>query len=118
MPRPAASIKSIRYHFTVPGADAQFAEWAKLQYNFSTSVRVAIKEYIARHGMTDAGCELISRIEANEVRSESVGETTGEVKEPDNDVKIVEQDTTTDMQTTQTDSHVGIMDDMLADLMK
>ena len=51
------STKSVRYCFTVPTTDTQIAEWAALQYNLSTSMRLIIKDYIAKHGMVDASCQ-------------------------------------------------------------
>lgn len=50
-------MKSIRYHFSAPPGDTQIAEWVALQDNFSMSMRMVIKDYIAKHGMVDASCQ-------------------------------------------------------------
>lgn len=53
---PIRSDKTVRYHFTAPASDTQIAEWVANQHNFSVSMRMVLKDYIARHGMTDASC--------------------------------------------------------------
>lgn len=55
-----SNSKSVRYHFTAPASDVQIAEWAEKQHSFSTSLRIVIKDFIARHGMTDASCMAMS----------------------------------------------------------
>lgn len=55
-----SNSKSVRYHFTVPLSDVQIAEWVEKQHNFSTSLRIVIKDFIAKHGMTDASCMAMS----------------------------------------------------------
>lgn len=122
MPRTPTGSKSTRYHFTVPEADTEVNEWAKLQYSFSTSVRVAIKEYIARHGMTDAGCDLISRVNVNpevrEVRAAKPEPTEKTDVAAITEIKTAVAENIEKPPTVKTDSHDDMMDDMLADLMK
>ena len=45
-----------RYRFTVPLADESVLEWCENQANLSFSLRMLVREYIAKHGMTDATC--------------------------------------------------------------
>lgn len=45
-----------RYRFTVPLADESVLEWCENQANLSFSLRTLVREYIAKHGMTDATC--------------------------------------------------------------
>lgn len=77
------SGRSIRYHFTAPASDTQIAEWVNNQHNFSTSMRIVIKDYIARHGMTDASCLPLSfsvePIENNSIEEPMVATTKKEV---------------------------------------
>lgn len=54
------SSKSVRYHFSAPESDTQLAEWVETQHSFSVSLRVVIKDFIARHGMIDATCLAMS----------------------------------------------------------
>ena len=51
------SAKTARYTFTVPTTDTQIVEWAALQHSLSVSMRLIIKDYIAKHGMVDASCQ-------------------------------------------------------------
>lgn len=48
--------KTVRYHFTAPAADTQIAEWAKHQHSLSISIRLVLKDFIARHGLIDVSC--------------------------------------------------------------
>ncbi len=48
--------KSIRYHFSAPAADTQISEWAEHQHNLSISIRLVLKDFIARHGLIDVSC--------------------------------------------------------------
>lgn len=52
--------KTARYNFTAPTSDTQLAEWIEKQHSFSVSIRIVIKDFIARHGMTDASCLALS----------------------------------------------------------
>lgn len=45
--------KSTRVAFTVPPFDAQVHDWVKNQQNTSLSMRLLIKDHIARYGMGD-----------------------------------------------------------------
>lgn len=64
------NTKSVRYHFTAPVSDTQLAEWAEKQHNFSVSVRIVLKDFIARHGMIDASCLALSFDNKDTVLSE------------------------------------------------
>ena len=51
------STKSVRLQVTVPKCDATVFEWVGVQNSISESIRTVIKDYVARHGMTDAACQ-------------------------------------------------------------
>lgn len=88
-----AGAKSVRYVFSVPKSDVQIPEWIENQYNLSTSIRILIKDYVARYGMTDASCLPIMTDDAaaaRMIRAQPV-ETIEEKKEEKKEEKIVEK---------------------------
>lgn len=66
-----SNTKSVRYHFSAPVSDTQIPEWIEKQHNFSTSIRIVLKDFIARHGMIDASCLGLSFDNADMTSSES-----------------------------------------------
>lgn len=50
-----------RYRVTVPAADKAVNEWMDMQDNPSVSVRMAIREYIERHGFDDPTCRVVEQ---------------------------------------------------------
>ena len=51
------SPNSMRLQFTVPKCDTTVFKWIEAQNSLSESVRTVIKDYVSRHGMTDAAVE-------------------------------------------------------------
>lgn len=51
------SPSSMRLQFTVPKCDTTVFKWIEAQNSLSESVRTVIKDYVARHGITDATCQ-------------------------------------------------------------
>ena len=51
------SPNSMRLQFTVPKCDTTVFKWIEAQNSLSESVRTVIKDYVARHGITDATCQ-------------------------------------------------------------
>lgn len=66
-----SNTKSVRYHFSAPVSDTQIPEWIEKQHNFSTSIRIVLKDFIARHGMIDASCLGLSFDNADMTSSET-----------------------------------------------
>ena len=51
------STASRRLQVTIPICDTTVIEWLDKQESASESVRTVIKDYVVRHGMTDAACQ-------------------------------------------------------------
>lgn len=51
------STVSKRLQVTIPICDTTVIEWLDKQESASESVRTVIKDYVVRHGMTDAACQ-------------------------------------------------------------
>lgn len=51
------STASRRLQVTIPYSDTMVIEWLDKQESASESVRMVIKDYVVRHGMTDAACQ-------------------------------------------------------------
>lgn len=51
------STKSMRLQVTVPKCDTTVFKWIEAQNSASESIRTVIKDYVSRHGMTDAAVE-------------------------------------------------------------
>lgn len=124
------SDKTARYSFTAPLADKQIIDWIQTQQNLSLSLRLVIKDYIARHGVSDIMCMpmmiddeavVTGRKNGADENQNKVNTIESTIKEdviqkeepvtatPEPIVKAVEPPKTA------TDT---MMDDMLADLMK
>lgn len=112
----AKTGSSVRYHFSAPESDTQIAEWVKLQHNFSTSMRILIKDYIAKYGMRDISC-LPLAIDDAEARPTFVAQSADFVV--DTTKKIVENDAVNDIAPieTNTASSEPDLDPMLASIM-
>lgn len=127
--------KTIRYHFSAPASDVQIAEWIEAQHNFSSSIRLVIKDYIAKHGMIDATCLPMMTDDAAAVKyeqaykkpadtSQSVEQVNSVPNTPVTEIKtepIIEQKSepiATSQPAVEQTSSTYAMDDMLADLMK
>lgn len=108
---------SIRYHFSAPESDKQIAEWVDLQHNFSTSMRILIKDYIAKYGMRDISCLPLSISDDVEIKPVgfdpqfTVVDTTKKVEESEV-AEVVEQ-----TQSANDTSHAPDLDPMLASIM-
>lgn len=51
---------STRFAFSVPKGDTQILKWIEAQYNLSSSIRMLIKDYIARNGIDDVSCRSLT----------------------------------------------------------
>ena len=110
-----------RYHFSVPISDIQVHEWIRCQNNYSMSLRIVIKDYIAKHGMIDSSCLPMS------INDKAVEETIRRMEseqavKPKAVEKVIRQEPA---EIRQTENVISMpvqpsapMNDMLADLMK
>lgn len=74
--------KTTRYHFSAPSSDQQIAEWAAAQHSFSTSIRMLIKDCIAKYGMEDVTCRSMMIADDVTVTTGPQGEIIATVREP------------------------------------
>lgn len=74
--------KTTRYHFSAPASDQQIAEWAAAQHSFSTSIRMLIKDCIAKYGMEDVTCRSMMIADDVTVTTGPQGELIATIREP------------------------------------
>lgn len=98
---------SVRYHFSAPESDTQIAEWVALQHNFSTSMRILIKDYIAKYGMQDIACLPLTISDDIETKAVVANQPVAEAAE------VVDENVNTN-----TPRAAEPLDDMLASIMK
>lgn len=51
---------TLRFRFSSPSSDKIVNGWVSAQRNLSSSLRIVIKEYVARHGFSDVTCLPVS----------------------------------------------------------
>lgn len=67
------STNSKRLQLTIPYSDKTVIDWTEKQNSVSVSVRAVIKDYVARHGMTDAACQSMMIVDnSREIASNDV----------------------------------------------
>lgn len=116
------SDKSVRYCFTAPISDVQLAEWIEIQHNLSMSIRLVIKDYIAKHGMADATCLPMMTDDDSATKYEQefrkfMRETNNVPEEP-SVPEIKNEAKAEPVPAAPVPQASAMMDDMLADLMK
>lgn len=107
------SDSPIRHQFTVPVGDAMVNDWIALQNSSSDSLRTVIKDYIARHGMTDATFQPLS-INDNNFACKNFVNTP-----PANEEKVVNEEPNDEISyANRNKTSQQINDELLAQLLK
>lgn len=105
-----------RFTFTIPPSDVQLIEWVETQYSVSASIRALIKDYIAKHGVTDTACGPITTVKSDSsvepvvpvmqevVVSETPVQKSANKAVEQHEEKTVQQNDTETTETTDSDS--------------
>lgn len=102
---------STRFAFSVPKGDTQILKWIEAQYNLSSSIRMLIKDYIARNGIDDVSCRSLTF-------TDNVATISAPKSEPSIGTEIEKQQPITENTETKISKEEDIAANMLADMLK
>lgn len=102
---------STRFAFSVPKGDTQIINWIDAQYNLSSSIRMLIKDYIARNGIDDVSCRSLAFTDNVVIASVPKSELLVESE-------FVKQPQATESTEPKTTREEDIAANMLADMLK